>query len=120
MNAPIRWFSEIGIGEIPVVGGKNASLGEMFRELTAGGIRVSDGFATTADIFRLLRRETKLDEFIHSTVAGIDVRSIQDRRPRGVGIRHGIPAADLPAVIVMKCDVSETVEVKNNSRRMKS
>lgn len=100
MNAYIRWFSEVGIDDIPVVGGKNASLGEMFRELTAGGIRVPDGFATTADAFRLFLRETKLDEFIRTTLAGIDTRNIEDLRRRGASIRHAILAADLPAVIV--------------------
>jgi hypothetical protein len=45
MKSYIRWFSEIGIVDLPRVGGKNASLGEMFRELTAEGIHVPNGFA---------------------------------------------------------------------------
>ena len=45
----IKWFSEIGIKDVPLVGGKTASLGEMFRELTPKGVKVPDGFAITAD-----------------------------------------------------------------------
>lgn len=51
MSAPrfIRWFKEIGIRDVGLVGGKNASLGEMYRELTSTGIRVPNGFAVTAE-----------------------------------------------------------------------
>ena len=49
MNHYIRWFSEIGMADLPTVGGKNASLGELFRELTPEGIRVPAGFAITGD-----------------------------------------------------------------------
>ncbi len=48
----IRWFADIRIEDVPLVGGKNASLGEMFRELTSEGVRVPDGFATTAEAYR--------------------------------------------------------------------
>jgi phosphoenolpyruvate synthase/pyruvate phosphate dikinase len=45
----IRWFKEIKIGDIPSVGGKNASLGEMFRELASQGVKIPNGFAVTAE-----------------------------------------------------------------------
>ncbi|MDH3514155.1 MAG: hypothetical protein OEM83_04700, partial [Gammaproteobacteria bacterium] len=48
----IRKFSELGMNDVPVVGGKNASLGEMFRNLSAEGVRVPDGFATTSEAYR--------------------------------------------------------------------
>jgi pyruvate,water dikinase len=48
----IRWFEELGMGDVGAVGGKNASLGEMIRNLTGAGIRVPDGFATTVDAYR--------------------------------------------------------------------
>ena len=44
----IRWFEELRIEDVPLVGGKNASLGEMYRELTSQGVRVPNGFAITA------------------------------------------------------------------------
>ena len=47
----IRWFNEITIADVPRVGGKNASLGEMIRELTPKGIAIPNGFAVTAELF---------------------------------------------------------------------
>ena len=44
----ILWFNELGIKDVPLVGGKNASLGEMYRELSSKGVRVPNGFAVTA------------------------------------------------------------------------
>jgi len=52
MKQYVKKFSEIGIGDVPSVGGKNASLGEMFNKLSAKGIQVPDGFATTSDAFK--------------------------------------------------------------------
>jgi pyruvate,water dikinase len=48
----VHWFEELGIADVPRVGGKNASLGEMVRELASRGVRVPGGFATTADAYR--------------------------------------------------------------------
>ena len=48
----IKWFREIGIEDVPIVAGKTASLGEMFRELTPKGVKVPDGFAITAQAYR--------------------------------------------------------------------
>ncbi len=49
----IRWFDQISMDDVSVVGGKNASLGEMYRQLTPHGVRVPNGFATTADAYRM-------------------------------------------------------------------
>ena len=57
----IKWFAEITIADVPLVGGKNASLGEMVRELTGKGVKVPDGFAITADAYRHFIREAQLD-----------------------------------------------------------
>ncbi|WP_445928509.1 PEP/pyruvate-binding domain-containing protein [Marinomonas sp. TI.3.20] len=51
-NKYIRWFEEIGIDDVAQVGGKNASLGEMYQQLTAQGVRVPNGFAVTAEAYR--------------------------------------------------------------------
>jgi pyruvate,water dikinase len=48
----IRWFRDVGVDDVPLVGGKNVSLGELYRELTLAGVRVPDGFAITADAYR--------------------------------------------------------------------
>ncbi len=58
------WFEELSRGDVGVVGGKNASLGEMVRSLSAKGIRVPPGFATTADAFRAFLTANALDEVI--------------------------------------------------------
>ena len=50
----IKWFEQIGIEDVPLVGGKNASLGEMYRELAVKGVKVPNGFAITAEAYRLL------------------------------------------------------------------
>jgi pyruvate,water dikinase len=52
MASYIRWFSEIGTGDVASVGGKNASHGEMYRALTPHGDHVPDGFAITAETYR--------------------------------------------------------------------
>jgi pyruvate,water dikinase len=97
MNRHIRWFSEIGIADIPLVGGKNASLGEMYRELMPRGVKVPNGFATTAAAYRLFLGSTGLDERIRILLRGLDTRDIDNLRQRGAQIRHSILAAELPA-----------------------
>lgn len=57
-------LSEVGIDNVAEVGGKNASLGEMIKNLTPKGVRVPGGFVVTAEAYRFFLRETKLDEFI--------------------------------------------------------
>ncbi|HEY0864856.1 MAG TPA: phosphoenolpyruvate synthase [Lacunisphaera sp.] len=97
MNRHIRWFSEVGIADLPLVGGKNASLGEMYRELTARGIRVPNGFATTAEAFRDFLRVGELGERINAQLAGLDTRNIADLRERCARIRDAILGTELPA-----------------------
>ncbi len=65
----IRWFEEIGIGDVASVGGKNASLGEMVRNLGRYGIKVPPGFATTADGYRHFIEANNLETLIASTLA---------------------------------------------------
>ena len=64
----VIWFGDVGIGDVPSVGGKNASLGEMIRTLGAKGVRVPDGFATTADAFREFIRVNGLETPIRETL----------------------------------------------------
>ena len=101
MNGPtssffIRWFADITIADIPLVGGKNASLGEMVRELAGKGVRVPDGFAITAEAFRYFIREAKLDTFIRTTLADLDTRDMANLSQRGHAVRQAIRSATLP------------------------
>ena len=92
----IKWFSEINIHDIPLVGGKNASLGEMYRELTPKGVKVPNGFAITAVGYRQFLGEAKLDDKIMAILSGLDTRDVNNLRQRGSQIRHAILAAELP------------------------
>src|SRR4051812_6292111 len=79
----IKWFSEISIGDIPIVGGKNASLGEMCRELIPKGVKVPDGFAITAEAYRYFLREAKLDQKIRALLGDLDTGDMENLRQRG-------------------------------------
>ena len=57
MENYIKWFEELSINDVPLVGGKNASLGEMYRQLSSKGVNVPNGFAVTANGYRLLLKE---------------------------------------------------------------
>lgn len=92
----IKWFREIGIEDVPLVGGKNASLGEMFRELTGKGVKVPDGFAVTAEGFRYFLRQSELDTKIREILKGLDTRDMENLRQRGARVRHALLAASLP------------------------
>jgi pyruvate,water dikinase len=92
----IRRFDEISIGDIPLVGGKNASLGEMFRELSSQGVRVPDGFAVTAEGYRYFLRSTGLDARITEILSGLNTADMDNLQRRGSEVRHAILDTPLP------------------------
>jgi pyruvate,water dikinase len=92
----IRWFRELGIGDVPLVGGKNASLGEMFQALTPRGVRVPDGFAVTAEGYRHFLRSAGLDRRIDAILKGLDTHDMANLEARGDEIRRVIVDATLP------------------------
>lgn len=92
----IRWFEDIGIGDVPLVGGKNASLGEMYRELAGAGVKVPNGFAVTAEAYRYSLREAGLDRTIQQILKDLDTHDIENLRRRGRRVRQAILAAHLP------------------------
>jgi pyruvate, water dikinase len=92
----IRWFDEIGIDDVPLVGGKNASLGEMYRELASRGIRVPNGFAITAEAYRDFLRQAGLDRKLREILDGLDTGDVADLQKRGREARQAILAAELP------------------------
>jgi pyruvate,water dikinase len=93
----IRWFDEIGLDDLPLVGGKNASLGEMFRELSPHGIRVPPGFAITAHAYRYFLQTTDLDVRIRDLLSGLDTQDVAMLQQRGRQIRQAILGTELPA-----------------------
>jgi pyruvate,water dikinase len=90
-------LAAVGIGDIARVGGKNASLGEMIRELGPLGVCVPDGFAVTADAFRYFIESAGLDREIRDVLSDLDTKDIENLRLRGRRIRHLILQAPLPA-----------------------
>ncbi len=105
MSAPqdssvyIRPFAEIGIDDIPSVGGKNASLGEMYRELTPRGVKVPDGFAVTAGAYWAFLERSGLDQQLRTILEGLDTRDMDDLRNRGRRARQAILDAEMPQEI---------------------
>ena len=90
-------FSQLRMTDVDRVGGKNASLGELLSQLTSAGIRVPDGFATTAEAFRLFLREGGLQERIHERLSTLDVDDVKALAAAGAEIRGWIEQAPFPA-----------------------
>jgi pyruvate,water dikinase len=92
----VRFFEEIGIGDVSVVGGKNASLGEMFRKLSAEGVLVPNGFAITADAYRHVLDEAGAWDELHSVIDALDPNDVSDLACRGKSAREIVYNAGLP------------------------
>lgn len=96
MTEWVRWFRDVGNDDVGLVGGKNASLGEMLRHLTGLGVRVPDGFAVTAAAYRAFMAEAGLEAEVAALLArpraGVD-----DLVARAAEIRRVITGAPLPA-----------------------
>ena len=87
----------VGIEAIPQVGGKNASLGEMIRELTAEGVRVPGGFATTAFAYRRFIASSQLGDRLHQLLGDLDITNLEALRAAGAAARALLLASPLPA-----------------------
>jgi phosphoenolpyruvate synthase/pyruvate phosphate dikinase len=81
---------------VPLVGGKNASLGEMLRELKSKGVRVPDGFAVTAEAHREFLRTTGLDKKIRELLKGLDANNAENLQQRGRAVREAILREEIP------------------------
>ena len=92
----VRWFDEIGIDDIPSVGGKNASLGEMYRELTDKDIKIPNGFAITADAYWHVLESAGVLEELKQTLEGLDTDDVTDLATRGKKARNLVLDAGIP------------------------
>jgi len=92
----VLWFDEIELKDIPQVGGKNASLGEMRRELTSKGVSIPDGYAITADAYRYLLETAGITENLKKILSDLDTHDIENLNERGRKIRSLIYGAELP------------------------
>ncbi|HTT09890.1 MAG TPA: phosphoenolpyruvate synthase [Burkholderiaceae bacterium] len=93
----IRFFNEIGIEDVPSVGGKNASLGEMYRELTPRGVLVPNGFAITAPAYRYVLERAGATGRLRDVLAGLRADDVKDLARRGAEAREIVYGAQLPA-----------------------
>ena len=93
----ILWFKEIGIKDVPLVGGKNASLGEMYNTVTKKGINVPNGFAVTAQAYWDFLDKTNLKSKIKKELKDLDVTNVRELARVGKKVRNMILAAKFPA-----------------------
>lgn len=93
----VRFFEEFGIEDVPLVGGKNASLGEMYRKLSAAGVRVPDGFAITADAYRYMLDQAGAWKGLHDALDGLDPADVTALARAGKRAREIVYGAGLPA-----------------------
>ena len=114
----IKFFKELSILDVPVVGGKNASLAEMYRKLSDKGINVPNGFATTSESYRYFLETTGLKENIKNILNGLNTKNVPDLIKRGAQIRKIIMEAELPenfkkAILIAYHKLSAEHKIKN-------
>lgn len=95
-------FKDLRIGDVPIVGGKNASLGEMYRELKSKGVKVPNGFAVTAFSYRKFIEEAGLKEKIKHILSDLDTTNTRNLMERGKRVREAILRAKIPKIIEEK------------------
>ena len=98
-NQYIRFFEEIRIEDIPLVGGKNASLGEMYRRLTQQGVKVPNGFAVTAQAYRDLLTQADAWKELHEALDDFDPADMKELERRGRRAREIVYGAGLPEAL---------------------
>jgi len=95
----ILWFDQVGNDDVALVGGKNASLGEMYTTLTPKGIRVPNGFVVTAYAYKYFIEKEGLLSFIQDTLKDLNTEDIKDLQKKGKAIREKIIESDIPKEI---------------------
>ena len=92
----IRWFEEITIDDVPLVGGKNASLGEMYRELTSKGVKIPNGFSVTAEAYWHTLKSGGILEKLTKAMEGLDIANVVELAKRGKIARDLILGVGIP------------------------
>jgi pyruvate,water dikinase len=93
----VLWYSQLGMHDVEIVGGKNASLGEMIRNLAASGVKVPNGYATTAAAYREFLSYEGLDDRINALLDALDIEDVQALAKTGKEIREAVVKAPFPA-----------------------
>jgi len=92
----VLWFDELELADIPQVGGKNASLGEMRRELIPKGVSIPDGYAVTANAYRYLLKSSGIAEQMKQVLSDLDTHDMENLNSRGRQIRSLIYNSPFP------------------------
>jgi len=106
MSQFIKFFNELTIKDVPRVGGKNASLGEMYQKLGKKGIHVPNGFATTAVAYNYFMSKSGLKEEIREALKGLDTGNVNDLAKRGAKVRKLIVDAAWPKKMAKEISVA--------------
>lgn len=96
MSQNIKWFNEIGIEDVAQVGGKNASLGEMYQSLTSEGVRVPNGFAVTSHAYTYVLDANNTWEKLHALLDNLDINNVDALQSAGKKCREIVYNAALP------------------------
>lgn len=91
----VRRFNEVGIKDVPLVGGKNASLGEMYKSLRPKGVSIPEGFIVTADAFTRLFEDKGLAEDVYKRLDSLDTRDVNQLQKTGRDVRELIRSRGL-------------------------
>jgi pyruvate,water dikinase len=92
----VKWFEEIGAQDVALVGGKNASLGEMIRNLAKKGVNIPSGFAITAEAYKYVVEKAGIGQEIKATLADLDTHDMENLAERGEKIRNLIAHSPCP------------------------
>lgn len=92
----ILWFDELYIEDVPLVGGKNASLGEMYQDLTKKGVKIPNGFAITANAYRYFLDKAGIKSRIQEILSDLNTKDMKNLSDRGHRVRETILSAELP------------------------
>ena len=119
-NTFIKFFNELSIKDVPIVGGKNASLGEMYCNLAKKNIKVPNGFATTSYAYNFFMEKAGLKKEIKKILKGLNTHNVVDLMRRGALVRKAILNADFPeefkkAIIEAYKKLSSEYKLKNKN-----
>ena len=114
----ILWLDQLSNDDVSMVGGKNASLGEMYNTLTSQGIRIPNAFVVTAYAYREFVKNTGLDVLIKEELEGLDTSDIKELQKKGKKIRDAFKKEKLPPSLVGPVhdayeNLSKSYDIKN-------
>lgn len=112
MDKYISWFNELGMADIDLVGGKNASLGEMISNLSQSGVQVPNGFAVNVEAFKLFITENNIGQLIQDELNGINVDDSSSLSSGSQNIKQLFLNGEVPTAVV--------AEIESNLKKLQS